>query len=533
MGLAFGNNLDFPDNIGLGVSPQVWLFSDFDSYNQLRSGGYAPYLTFAQQARLERLRQARLLHDGKHWRMFIFEGRSQFNFPEVEAVGGVKRPLFVPYNLLQLIARKSADLLFGDEPAIRVTEELQAKAIADLVERNNFHQLLGDQAIECAGDGECYFQGVIQNGQVYLKRIDAADIFPVGKIQPNGQYQSYIQYNAKNVGTKDKPDWMLLTTTYEPGFIRRKLQKLNQEGFIMPRELTLHEWPQEDPQEEPIEPEVATGLDYPNIVFVPNRLVREFVMSDFDGLIELQDALNAKHTQVARALAQHSDPKLAVPRYAFDQNGAVHISQGAFAFDNPDQIPKYITWNAELESAIRDRQEVRDALLTKAEIAPILLGIKTGATGSSHSAFKSVRLEAVNTIAMIKRKAIIWKAAIRSLITLAQDLEQRIPGVRYNRVEPGIDTRDGIPIDSDAQANEISTLRGAGVMSVERAVELLLPDPTSAAKELAALEREEAAKVPTTLMQEPGETGDAPPASEAGLEGDEEDATQDQVEVAA
>jgi hypothetical protein len=251
-------------------------------------------------------------------------------------------------------------------------------------------------------------------------------------------------------------------------------------------------------------------------------------------LIELQDALNAKHTQVARVLAQHSDPKLAMKAFAADQNGGASARQNLFFFNSPDDIPKYITFNAELDAAIRDRQEVRDAMLTKAEIAPILLGIKTGSTGSSHSAFKSVRLEAVNTIAMIKRKAIIWKAAIRSLITMAQDLEQTIPGIRYDRVEPGVDTRDGIPIDSDAQANEIATLRGAGVMSVENAVETRIPDPALAAKELAAIAREEAAKVPTTLMTEPGDGSQGSiEADGAGLAGDEADAANDQVEVAA
>jgi hypothetical protein len=45
----------------------------------------------------------------------------------------------------------------------------------------------------------------------------------------------------------------------------------------------------------------------------PNELVRGRPVSDYDGAIDLQDALNAKQTQIGRVLAKHADPKLAFP----------------------------------------------------------------------------------------------------------------------------------------------------------------------------------------------------------------------------
>lgn len=504
----------FPaSNFGLGISPQVWLFSDFEGYNLLRQIGYPAYLTMQQQARLERIRQARLLHDGRHWRLFLHEGRTQFDFPQSN-VNGVLKRMYVPYNLLKLIGQKSADLLFGDEPAVRVDDEIQQRKTAALVERTSLHTLLYSASQEAAVDAEAFVEAVVQDGAVYIKRIDAADIFPVGKIQPDGQYGSYVQYNAKNAGTGDKPDWKLLVTRYLPGMITRELKQLDQKGFILPKVLTLNQWPQEDPEQGPPEPMTPTGLDRPSVVWIPNLLVRDIAVSDYDGLIEQQDKLNANNTQIARVLMKHSDPKLAVPAEMATPDGALPANHDVFFFRDKDQIPQYLTWNAELANAMEDRKETRTALLTMAEMSPILLGIREGG-GSSHNAFKSVRLEAINSLTKAQRKAVIWKAAVKRMIALAQDLEQTLPGERYDRKTVAVEMRDGLPADTDVRATELSTLRGCGLMSRERGVEILLQDPQAVEKELAALEEEDSQKTPSIFLQPPGT--DVQENSPAGL----------------
>jgi hypothetical protein len=507
-------------SIGLGTSPQVWLFSDFEGYNQLRSVGYPLYLSTVQQARLERLRQARLLHDGKHWRLFLFEQRTQFDFPEARVLGKIKRP-YVPFNLLKLIAQKSSDLLFGEEPAIRVDQDLQQKDVAELVQRTHLHDLLYGGSKECAYDGEYYFEAVVQStleeptGAVYLQRVDAADIFPVGQIQANGQYRSYVRYNARNTNARDpkkKPDWKLLVTTYEAGAIRRDLYQLDEKGYQNPKVLTLNQWPQEDPSEEPLEEITETYLDRPTIVFVPNLLVRGFPVSDFDGLVELQDCLNAKMTQLARIFALHSMPKIAMPQQSADASGNARSDADVHFFNTPDEIPKYITWDAQIEAAIKDRDNVRDALLIEAEMSPILLGIQTGAT-SKANAFKSIRLEAINSLTKAQRKAVIWRAAIDRLLSLALDMQGRIPtAAKYDRQPLAIEMKDGLPVDTDSKASEIATYRGAGVMSVKRAVELQIPDPERAAEELEDIAAENAQQTPSVFLTNPADAAD--PAAE-------------------
>jgi hypothetical protein len=521
--VGFARMSSFPQNLGLGISPQVWLSTSRYEYNMLRPIGYAPYLTPVQQARQERIRQARMLFDGRHKDLFLFEGRTQFDFPVV-VTNGRQNQLYVPLNMLKLIAQKSADLLFGNSPSVKVEDEIQDTFLQTMIERTALHALLCGEALECAVDGEACLEGVVKDGKVYLKRVDAADIFPVGPLGPDGQYGSYVKYNAKNAGSDQSPDWRLLVTTYLPGEITRELKQLDQNGFIMPRSLSMNEWPQEDLTAEPMEPVTKTGLDTPSIVFIPNLLVRNLPVSDFDGLIELQDSLNAKQTQIARVLAKHSDPKLMLPEDQADAQGNVRTSYDVYYYRNKDEIPAYMTWNAELQSAIADRGEVRDAILMLSETSPILLGIQTGAS-SRANAFKSIRLEAINSLNKSARKAVLWKAALRLMIALAEKLEQTIPGTRYNLTPLGIEMADGIPTDDDALVQNISVARAAGVMSVKRGVSLQIKDQAAVAEELKNIAADTAAATPTILM---GEAGDVPPpSSRAALDTEAKEETTD------
>ena len=58
---------------------------------------------------------------------------------------------------------------------------------------------------------------------------------------------------------------------------------------------------------------------------------------------------------------------------------------------------------------------------------------------------------------------------------------------RYARGEVAVQLRDGIPSDALEEARRLSILRGAGLISLRRAVEEQLQDPAAVEKELARL----------------------------------------------
>ena len=114
----------------------------------------------------------------------------------------------------------------------------------------------------------------------------------------------------------------------------------------------------------------------------------------------------------------------------------------------------------------------------------MLLGLKEGA---APDAYKKVRLESFNSLTKAARKAAYWRAGIRRAVAVAQDLENTLPGARYERNPIGVQLRDGIPSDDTEQAQRLALLRSHGLISVERALEEQLQDPAAVQKELGRL----------------------------------------------
>jgi len=132
-----------------------------------------------------------------------------------------------------------------------------------------------------------------------------------------------------------------------------------------------------------------------------------------------------------------------------------------------------------------DRAFILNQLLVRTETSQVLLGMKQGA---APDAYKKVRLEAFNSLTKAARKASYWVAAVRRAVGVAQDLENALPGgPRYARNPIAVQLRDGIPADDKEQAERLSILKAAGLVSVERALEEQLQDPAAVAKEMGRL----------------------------------------------
>lgn len=461
--------------------PAVWVYTTGSDFNAPRAGGYGGFLSDEQQTRLERLRQARLLYDGRHREYFLDEGRTQFDFPLVRA-GDRNVRMYLTYNVLGLISLKSADLLFGQEPLIVADNDAQQQSIARLIERSNLHRLLYGCAVDASYEGECFLETCLYGGRVYLRQAPADEIFPVGQPGPDGQYAACMRYRVRNAGTESAPVHLLLEVCYLAGRIERRCFQIDDEGGR--REVGLHCWNGDNAAE--LSAVTHTGVALPTLVWIPNHLVRCCPVSDYDGAIELQDALNAKNSQVGRVLMKHADPRMVFPEEAFGDDGNIRADHEVFAFTDPKKLPQYITWNAELAHAMADRAFVLNQLLVRTETSPVLLGLRQGA---APDAYRKVRLEAFNSLTKAGRKAAYWKAGIRRAVAVAQMLENTLPGVRYPQHPIGVTLRDGIPQDDKDTADRLAVLRGAGLISLQRAVEEQLGDPAAVEREMTRLHR--------------------------------------------
>ncbi|HVS73095.1 MAG TPA: hypothetical protein VHQ47_17705 [Phycisphaerae bacterium] len=485
---GFGNGSTGETASPPGVQSAVWSMTGNPAYNRLRWQGYPAFLSDAQMARLDRIFQARMLFRGRHREYYLTHGRTAFDFPYVKSNGASQR-MYLTYNVLGLISIKGSDLLFSQSPLLDCDDDNQWDALQALVRRTQLHAVLLDGSIIGSAEGEAYFEAMIHtDSQVYVRQVDNEQIFPVGDVGPDGQYGSYVRYDSKNIGTPDTPIWLLLETTIAAGSITRVCWQLG-DRFQKLKQVDLKYF------DTSLVPVTQTGIAQNTITWVPN--VRGLAVSEYDCALELQDALNAVNTQISRVVQKHSDPRIALPRQMADPQGNVPAAAEAFFYDDPNVVPKYITWDAQLALAIQHRAFTLNQLLVRTETSPVLLGLKDG---SAPDAYKKVRLEAFNSINKAARRSIIWTAAVQRVIAVAQALDCTRPGVGYSLDPVGVTLRDGIPVDEGEQATNIATLRSAGVLSRRRAVQMQLGDEAAVDAEMAELDKEQAAATPSVLL---------------------------------
>lgn len=474
----------------------LWPNENHLAYGALRSSPPA-WLPAAHVDRWERLRQLRMLFEGRHRCYFLDEGRTQFNYPEQEIQDRMIRP-YHTFNLLKLVSVKTADLLFGAKARLTAPTRQQTDRLDELARRSLIHSRLHAGTVHSSWAGGGFMEAVLWRGEPFVQLVEPDEIYPLGSLMPDGQYERYIRYATHTVGEGETAYTLLLTTEYRPGSIVRTLHRLSREGKTEST-LPLADWPPFSKDAPP--PEQKTGLPTNTITYLPNEVGGAIERSDYEGLFGNQDTINAKIMQMARVIAQHADPKLAAPAASADPDGDVRSAKNLYYFSNKDEIPQYIVWTAELDAADRDIRRAIDAFCIASEMSQVLLGIKEGAAPDSA---RKVRLEATNSLAKVGRKALLIEPAIARAIENAQRMDQTTPLRRTYPVDAiGVELRDGLPVDELDEATTIATLRGANAMSLEAAVERRIGDPDAAAEEVARIRQEQAAAVPSTLMGEP------------------------------
>lgn len=455
------------------------------------------WLTPEQKARVERIRQASMLFAGQHREYFLNERRTQGYFPPLRR--GMP-PFFRQMNLLTVVAQKMADLLFGESPRFRTDDMPLQERIDGIVDRSWLTAGLHDAGVDCNVNADTMYEVTRRNGDAYIAHVPAAEMFPIGARGPDYQYASYVRYETADVAGQTEAErvTLVLETTYSAGKIARVVFRLEKTDAAGPRRgatLSLDKWPTRLADGQPLPAEELTGLSRPSIVYIPNG---KRAVSDFDGLIELQDELHSKHTQIGRVIAKHSDPKLIAPPEAADEDGNLDAKAEVLfgASDKANGGYGYLTWNAELDPAQADRSFTLVAFSTAAEIPLSLLGIKDDAVAETAT---KMRLNAASALAKASRKAAFWRAALRLLIEIAVEVETGSPPTTSISIEMS----DGLPVDEGERAETISLKRSAGTMSRRRALREEGLERAAIDDELKELDEEAKAATPSTLLDEP------------------------------
>jgi hypothetical protein len=445
------------------------------------------WLTPPEQKAAERLAGLRLIFEGKHRKYFWDQARTQHLY---KALGpNARNVLYITENLPGRCTLKYADLLFGEGLVVEPEGGAEATraAVRRLAETSRLQPLCYEAAATASWGGRAWWNVRVRAGAVRIRPVAPEHVFP--RFDADGDLAAALLKWPAEIG--GVPYARVLEV--EPGVLRHSLWRLKAGTDLV-------EGPADLAALLPgLAPEERTGIDELALIDVPNFSTGGPGESDYDDeCLTLVDEVNNRRSQISRVLDVHGDPVVQALESLFDAQGNLKLGGRAVVVDDPtkDAI-KYVTWEAKLEAAAAALDSATRAYLGHMEIAPVLVGL--GGDTSADS-WKKLKLAAMQTIARVKRKRLWMAPAIEAVFRVAQKLENAwAPGVSYPVAPVTLTWSDGLPVDDEELMRTVTGYRAAGLMSRRQALLWIHADPEIVAQELAALQEEDEASLPTAF----------------------------------
>ncbi len=465
--------------------------------------------------RIRRYKENKKLFKGEHYDVFKkIQNRLD---------GNTKELLYISANLPGIIAKKSADFLFGEHPTYSAGKEDDApeqQALERLVKDNRLNIKNYQSALGNAYRGDSFYK--IRWGQRYGGRVDKKfDPYRVIIESQNPEYvfpetapgdaTDIIAYHiAYPVIVVDGEDYLLKVESHFPGYIEYSEWRMQPDITNVDGE--IEQW-KIYAEVESGRRVVNTGIPFPLVVHVPNYATDE----TWEGLDDLSehkpifDEINNRLTQIANILDKHADPPIAIPAGAMgeDEEGNPTFVIGRDkvfeVMGKEDVIPQYITWNGQLQAAFEELKRLVDYLLICAEIPAVALG--SGDSGTSGSSGLSIKFRLNSLLAKVNRKRQFYDKGLKDVLFIAQMLEhtKSNKNPEYEITEPIIKFKDGLPEDDAEQAN-IMSIRTGGKATISTKTALMRMDGLTeeqAEKELERIEAEEKAQLEREATTDP------------------------------
>lgn len=422
--------------------------------------------TDEDRERLLRYKQGEQLFRGQHAAAFE---RLSARVPENR-----RRIIYVSVNLARLITNTCADFLLGEAPGLRLGEpgSTQQALLDAMIEANGLLVTLyeGERATSFRGDA-------VYRARIGPRQPGGDDELLVDELPAHNYFAERDPDNARSVlseaiawvrpGPKDGQQ-ALRVEHHFPGHIVQQAFLFDSEAQKVGHQINLAALYGKDapPEEE------ETGVGSSLLVHVPNERDGSIYYGegDYTGLLPLFDELNGRLSKIARILDRHAAPKLMLPPGTMDASGKVD-AEALEVIEADSEIyrwlPRYVTWEAQLEAAFRELEQVVKLILWTAEISPAALGLD--GTSAPESG-KALRLRFISTEHKVNRKKLYRGPAYRRLIRTALELQ----AVRLGKEAPAGDVeiawKDGLPqIYTEAVTDE-STRVNAGLTSKKSAI---------------------------------------------------------------
>jgi hypothetical protein len=487
------------------------------------------YPPVEHEERIIRYKENKKLVKGNHWDIFRRYDKT--------LTREQKNMLYVSVNFPSLIAKKSADFLFGEEASYSAGKSdgsREQEKMNEWAEQNDISISNYESALANSYRGDSFYKvryGQEHGGElpkefdpfrVIIEQQNAEYVFPEHAI---GNANKIIAYH---IAVPYQPDqskelWNLDVESHYAGRIDYSRYEMRPLGYNADGEVTSFKITATIG--EPYS--VNTGVPMPLIVHVPNYATDDS-WEGIDDITELRpiiDEINNRLSQIASILDKHSDPAIAVPTGSLqeDMDGnpsfRVGLDKVFEVMGKDDVVPQYITWNGQLENAFREVDKLVSMLLSVAEIPEVAIG--KGDSGTSGSSGLAIKWRMNSLLAKVNRKRQYYNKGLKRVFMIAQLLEKAVGKADYELFTPLIKFKDGLPKDEMEMANIVSTRTGGAVTMSQKSALMYLDDLTEeqAEAELERIEEEQESKQnmfasPSIFNEEDSEEEEPTPTDE-------------------
>ncbi|MDF9638799.1 MULTISPECIES: phage portal protein [Bacillus cereus group] len=467
------------------------------------------YPPFEHEDRIAKYKENKRLFMGNHWDV-LRKHKTTLTREQ-------KNLLYVSVNFPAIIAKKSADFLFGENATYSAgkgdnsTEQLR---LDEWVEKNDINILNYESALSNSYRGDAYFK--VRYGQEYggdlpkeldphrviIEQQTAEYVFPetaIGNSKKVIAYHIAVPYQTDN---SDNEKWALDVESHYAGrieyssFVIRPINT-NVEGEILSWKIQSEDVTKRRT--------VATGVLFPLVVHVPNFATDDdiFGIDDITELRPIIDEINNRLTQIANILDKHADPAIAVPVGTLQEGDdgmpifRVGVDKVFEMMGKDDIIPQYITWDGQLQNAFTELDKLVSYLLMIAEIPEVVLG--RGDSGTSGSSGLAIKWRMNSLLAKVNRKRQYYNRGLKRIFTIAQLLEKAVGKADYTLFTPIVKFKDGLPKDEMEMAQIVATRSGGAVTMSQKSSLMYLDDLTEeqADNEIARIQEEQEAQQST------------------------------------
>ncbi|MGD2278214.1 phage portal protein [Bacillus wiedmannii] len=463
------------------------------------------YPPFEHEDRIARYKENKRLFMGNHWD--IFRKHKQTLSREQ------KNLLYVSVNFPAIIAKKSADFLFGENATYSAgkgdnsTEQLR---LDDWVEQNDINILNYESALSNSYRGDAFFK--VRYGQeaggdlpkeldpfrVIIEQQTAEYVFPETAIGNSKKVIAYHIAVPYQLDHSDNEKWALDVESHYAGrieyssFLIRPIST-NSEGEILSWKI----------QSEDVSKRrtVMTGVLFPLVVHVPNFATDDdiFGIDDITELRPIIDEINNRLSQIANILDKHADPAIAVPVGTLQEGDdglpvfRVGVDKVFELMGKDDIVPQYITWDGQLANAFTELDKLVSYLLMIAEIPEVVLG--RGDSGTSGSSGLAIKWRMNSLLAKVNRKRQYYNRGLKRVFSIAQLLEKAVGKSDFEFFTPIVKFKDGLPKDEMEMA-QIAATRTGGAVTMSQKTALMYQDDLTeeqADNEIARIKEEQEA----------------------------------------